>query len=147
MKYGHLAFIAVSAAMLGACASPSGKPEPKSRSTPAVKASPAAKVAADGETSAAREPAPATNLAIVGKPLPGGKFAKLKIGMSLKQAEELIGSPDRQWRQPVGDETATYYSGTERWLVQYAYKNEGVLTFTSGQEKLLVRILVNRAEP
>lgn len=145
MKQGHLALIALSAALLGACASHPAKPDAKSHST-AVKASPAAKAAADSETPATKDSTAATSSNIVGKPLPGGKFAKLKIGMPQKQVEELIGTPDRQWRQPVGDETATYYSGTERWLVQYSYKNEGVLTFTSGQEKLLIRILVNRAE-
>jgi hypothetical protein len=146
MKHVHLALIALSAALLGACASHPAKPDAKSHGTAAVKAPPAAKASADNETSLSKESTAATNSNIVGKPLPGGKFAKLKIGMPLKQAEELIGAPDKQWRQPVGDETAAYYSGTERWLVQYAYRNEGVLTFTSGQEKLLVRILVNRAE-
>jgi hypothetical protein len=146
MKHVHLALIALSAALLGACASHPAKPDAKSPSTPAVKASPAAKASADSETPVTKESTAATSSNIVGKPLPGGKFAKLKIGMPLKQAEELIGAPDRQWRQPVGDDTAAYYSGTERWLLQYSYKNEGVLTFTSGQEKLLIRILVNRAE-
>lgn len=142
MRYAYVLF----AALLCACTSHPSKPDAKPHSAPAVKASPAAKTTADSETLAPKESPAATSSNIVGKPLPGGKFAKLKIGMSLKQTEELIGAPDKQWRQPVGDETATYYSGTERWLVQYAYKNEGVLTFTSGQEKLLVRILVNRAE-
>jgi hypothetical protein len=146
MKHVHLALIALSAALLGACASHPAKPDAKSHSPSAVKAPPAAKASADSEALVTKESTAATNSNIVGKPLPGGKFAKLKIGMPMKQAEELIGAPDKQWRQPVGDESATYYSGTEHWFVQYAYKNEGVLTFTAGQEKLLIRILVNRAE-
>ena len=146
MNHVHLALMALSAALLGACASHPAKPDAKSHGVPTVKTSPAAKASTDSETPATKESTSATSSNIVGKPLPGGKFAKLKIGMPMKQAEELIGAPDRQWRQPAGEESAAYYSGTERWFVQYAYKNEGVLTFTSGQEKLLIRILVNRAE-
>jgi filamentous hemagglutinin family protein len=85
------------------------------------------------------------HVTIVGNPMDGGKFAKLKIGMSMKQVEELIGAPDWSWQQFTGKETTPYYTGSERQLVQYTYKSEGMLTFSSSQEPLLIRMLVNRA--
>jgi hypothetical protein len=77
--------------------------------------------------------------------LDGGKFAKLKIGMTMKQVEELIGAPDWSWQQFTGEESTPYYTGTDRQLVQYTYKSEGMLTFSSSQEPMLIRMLVNRA--
>ena len=50
---------------------------------------------------------------IVGTPLAGGKFAKLKIGMSMPQVDELIGAPDRQWQQATSEESTPYYTGTD----------------------------------
>jgi hypothetical protein len=82
---------------------------------------------------------------VVGSPLDGGKFAKLKIGMTVKQVEELIGAPDWTWQQYTGAESTPYYTGSDPWLVQYTYKSEGMLTFNLSQEKVLIRMLVNRA--
>jgi hypothetical protein len=84
-------------------------------------------------------------LKVVGSPLDGGKFAKLKIGMTLKQVEELIGSPDWTWQQYTGSESTPYYTGKDPWLVQYTYKSEGMLTFNLNQDRVLIRMLVNRA--
>jgi hypothetical protein len=145
MKYGHQALGILIAALLGACASHPVKTDAKHPSTPTVKSSPVAKAPADRDLLPANESASAANSSIVGKPLPSGKFAKLKIGMPVTQVEELIGTPDKQWQQATGEATP-YYSGPDRWVMQHAYKSEGVLTFNSGQEKLLIRILVNRAE-
>ena len=75
----------------------------------------------------------------------GGKFAKLKIGMSMKQVEELIGAPDWTWQQYTSAESTPYYTGTDSQLVQHTYKSEGMLTFSSSQEPQLIRMLVNRA--
>lgn len=85
------------------------------------------------------------SLNVVGNPLDGSKFSKLKIGMSIKQVEELIGAPDWTWQQYTGTKSTPYYTGTDPWLVQYTYKSEGMLTFNLGQERVLIRMLVNRA--
>lgn len=85
------------------------------------------------------------NRNVIGSPLDGGKFAKLKIGMTIKQVEELIGAPDWTWQQYTGTESTPYYTGTDPWLVQYTYKSEGMLTFNLSQERVLIRMLVNRA--
>ena len=147
MKRLHWVFFALIVALLCSCVSHQPQVDAKSKTTIVVKSSPVAK------TLPAKEAAPVKEIVkdeqslmsadIVGKPLQGGKFAKLKIGMGKEKVEETIGAPDRQWQQNTGDSTP-YYTGTDRWLIQYSYRNEGMLTFS--QDHLLIRILVNRAE-
>jgi hypothetical protein len=122
MKIKYLALVVLSSALLGACAS---KPS-KNDSSPA----PAAKV--EGE--------------IVGKPAPGSKFSKLKIGMPLKQVVATIGAPTKEWSHPTGKVSIPFYFGPDRWVIQYSYKGEGLLTLNSGEEQLLTKIEVNKAE-
>jgi hypothetical protein len=57
----------------------------------------------------------------------------------------LIGSPDWTWQQYTGAESTPYYTGKDPWLVQYTYKSEGMLTFNLNQDRVLIRMLVNRA--
>jgi len=125
------------------------KADIKSGISPALKATNAVIALADKDPVLSKEPSKEdqsfVNLTIVGSPLDGGKFAKLKIGMTMKQVEELIGAPDWSWQQFTGEESTPYYTGTDRQLVQYTYKSEGMLTFSSSQEPMLIRMLVNRA--
>jgi hypothetical protein len=144
MKYGQLIFITLTTALLGACAAHQTKSDTKSKSSAPIKVSPVTKTPSAKES--VKDEAQVVGIDIVGTPLSGGKFAKLKIGMSLKQVEELIGSPDRQWQQATGADSTPYYNGTDRLLIQSTYKNEGMLTFTSSSEHALIRVLVNRAE-
>lgn len=139
MKYAHLVLIVLTAAMVSACASRQAKMETP-ETEPAIKAPPA-KESGRKETKETE-----VEGAIVGKPAPGSKFAKLKIGMTLKQAQKLIGPPTRQWQRPTGKAHIPFYFGPDRWVIQYAYKGEGVLTFNYGEEQLLTRIEVNKAE-
>ena len=83
---------------------------------------------------------------IVGKPSPDSKFAKLKIGMTLSQVEKLIGPPNKQSTHPTGKASIPFYFGPDRWIIQYSYRHEGVLTLNSGGDQVLTRIEVNRAE-
>jgi hypothetical protein len=87
-----------------------------------------------------------TEGSIVGKPAKDSKFAKLKIGMTLLQVTRLIGPPTRQWQHPTDKASVPYYFGPDRWVIQYAYKKEGILTFNAGGDQLLTRIEVNKAE-
>jgi hypothetical protein len=125
------------------------KAETKFGSSPSAKAISAALALADTDAAPAKELAKEdplyVSLNIVGNPLDGSKFAKLKIGMNMKQVEELIGAPDWTWQQFTGSESTPYYTGTDPWLVQYTYKSEGMLTFNLSQERVLIRMLVNRA--
>lgn len=125
MKYKYLITIIFSSALLGACAS-----SPAKTSDPAAAAKAAASV--EGE--------------IVGKPAPGSKFSKLKIGLTLKQVSALIGSPTSEAQHPTGKMAIPFYFGPDRWVIIHSYKGEGLLTFNYGEEQFLTRIVVNKAE-
>lgn len=132
MKHINLVLIVITAASLTACATRQAATT-ESESAPAAKSAPAKKEAAPEG-------------AIVGKPAAGSKFAKLKIGMTLPQVEKLIGPPTKQWQHPTGKNAIPFYFGPDRWVIQYSYKGEGILTLNSGGDQLLTRIEVNKAE-
>jgi hypothetical protein len=136
MKHAHLVLIAIAAVLTTACATRQAKTE-TSESAPAAKSAPA-------KESSKKEAAPEG--AIVGKPASGSKFAKLKIGMTLAQVETTIGRPTKQWQHPTGKASIPFYFGPDRWVIQYSYKGEGILTLNSGGDQLLTRIEVNKAE-
>jgi len=141
MKHAHLVLIVLAAALSSACASRQAKTD-TTESAPAAKSAPAKESAKkdSGKKEAAVEGE------IVGKPAAGSKFAKLKIGMTLSQVEQLIGPPTKQWTHPTGKASIPFYFGPDRWVLQYSYKHEGVLTINSGGDQLLTRIEVNKAE-
>lgn len=120
--------VVLSVLLMSACATK------QDSATPAAKSSAAAPAqqAAEGE--------------IVGKPAPGSKFSKLKIGMTLPQVVKLIGPPAKQWQHPTGKASIPFYFGPDRWLLKYSYKGEGLLTFNYGGDQLLTRVEVNKAE-
>jgi hypothetical protein len=136
MKYVHLVLIVLTVALASACASKKAKTD-TSENAPAAKSAPA-------KESDKKEAAPEGE--IVGKPAPGSKFSKLKIGMTLAQVERLIGPPTRQWQRPTGKAHIPFYFGPDRWVYEYAYKGEGILTINTGGDQLLTRIEVNKAE-
>jgi len=125
MKFKHLITIILSSALFSACASGPAKP-----SDPAAAAKAAASV--EGE--------------IVGKPAPGSKFSKLKIGLTLKQVKALIGPPTTEAQHPTGKMAIPFYFGPDRWVIIQSFKGEGLLTFNYGEEQFLTRIVVNKAE-
>lgn len=122
MKFGHLALILLTITSLGACAS---------------------RQANTNEKSSAAKPAEGE---IIGKPAPGSKFAKLKLGMPLGQVVALIGPPTDQTTHPTGKSAIPFYFGPDRWVIEYFYKGEGRLTLNSGEAQLLTRIEVNKAQ-
>lgn len=146
MKQAYLVLIVLTAVLTTACASRQAKTEtpestPAAKSAP-VKESPRKEVA---KKEAAPKEAPVEG-EIVGKPAAGSKFSKLKIGMTLSQVEKLIGPPTKQWQHPTGKASIPFYFGPDRWVIEYSYKHEGVLTLNSGGEQLLTHIEVNKAE-
>jgi hypothetical protein len=138
MKNPHLLLIVLTASLASACASHQAKTD-TTESTPPAKAAPA-------KESAKKDAPAATEGEIVGKPAAGSKFSKLKIGMTLNQVEKAIGHPTKQWTHPTGKASIPFYFGPDRWVIQYSYKGEGVLTINSGGDQLLTRIEVNKAE-
>lgn len=146
MKYRDLVLIVLTALLASACASRPAKTDsteraPSAQSVPPPKAAPAKESAKKGP--AKKE---ASEGEIVGKPATGSKFSKLQLGMTLNQVEKAIGRPTRQWTHPTGKASIPFYFGPDRWVIQYSYKGEGVLTINSGGDQLLTRIEVNKAE-
>lgn len=142
MKHAYLVLIVLTAAFTTACASRQAKTETTESETPATKSAPAKE---SPKKEAAKKEAPVEG-EIVGKPAAGSKFAKLKIGMTLAQVEKLIGPPTKQWTHPTGKASIPFYFGPDRWVIQYSYKREGILTLNSGGDQVLTRIEVNKAE-
>lgn len=83
---------------------------------------------------------------VIGTPARGSKFAKLKLGMAMKEVFAKIGRPDAQWDRPTGKSHIPFYYGDDRWVIECSYKKEGRLTFNSGGAQELNTIEVNRKE-
>ncbi|MFZ2161615.1 MAG: hypothetical protein WAW02_05305 [Sideroxyarcus sp.] len=139
MKFTRMVLVVLAAALATACASKQVKTETPEKSAPA-KAAPAPSAAKETPKKEAPQGV------IVGKPATGSKFSKLKIGMTLSQVEKTIGPPTKQWTHPTAKVSIPFYFGPDRWVIQYSYKGEGVLTLNSGGEQLLTQIEVNKAE-
>ena len=75
---------------------------------------------------------------VVGTPAPKSKFAKLVIGMSRRQVEDLIGTPSDMKTYQTGKgwiPVAGLFSRDQYRLETY-YKSEGRLVFAQNGEKL-----------
>jgi len=66
---------------------------------------------------------------ITGKPAPGSKFTKLKIGMSLKQVTDIAGQPTDQGAHITGKAFIPFYFGSDRYRYETVYKGMGRLIF------------------
>jgi hypothetical protein len=84
---------------------------------------------------------------IVGTPVPGSKFDKLKIGMTLKQVENLIGPPNDTDSRITGKQYQPFYFGGDTQRTEAYYRGEGQLTFSNmhpdSAADTLIRILFN----
>ena len=69
---------------------------------------------------------------ISGKPAPGTKFTKLKIGMGMKQVTDLIGQPSDQGAYVTGKAWIPFYFGSDRYRHELVYKGQGRLIFAGG---------------
>lgn len=120
------------AILCAACAST----QPQSSSTPS-----AAPSAAKGASTPASAPTPASVKSrdgsfsgeVVGTPIPGKKFSKLQIGMSMSEVQEVLGrTPDRSHSYESGKRWIPFYYGNDVRRMQALYKDEGCLIFTNG---------------
>lgn len=66
---------------------------------------------------------------ITGKPVPGSKFAQLKIGMPLKQVTDLVGTPTDQGAYMTGKAWIPFNFGSDRYRYEVVYKGQGRLVF------------------
>jgi hypothetical protein len=69
---------------------------------------------------------------IVGTPAANSKFAKLQIGMTMREVTGLIGGPDDMIRHETGKRWIPFYFGNDAQRLQVIYKGEGCLTYTGG---------------
>jgi hypothetical protein len=69
---------------------------------------------------------------ITGKPAPGSKFAKLKIGMTMRQAVDIAGKPTDEGVYMTGKAWIPFYFGADRHRFEMAYKGQGRLIFAGG---------------
>jgi hypothetical protein len=69
---------------------------------------------------------------MVGTPAANSKFAKLQIGMTMREVTALIGGPDDMIRHETGKRWIPFYFGNDAQRLQVIYKGEGCLTYTGG---------------
>jgi hypothetical protein len=83
-------------------------------------------------------------------PAPGSKFSKVKIGMRIKQVEQLIGQPNDTDSHLTGKAFIPFFFGGDTHRTEYFYAHEGILTFSpahfAGEPDTLVRIIVDPTE-
>jgi hypothetical protein len=69
---------------------------------------------------------------ITGTPAPGSAFAKLQIGMPLKQVTDIAGQPTDQGAFVTGKAFIPFYYGSDRFRYELVYKGQGRLIFAGG---------------
>lgn len=69
---------------------------------------------------------------ITGKPEPGSKFTRLQIGMSMRQATDLVGQPTDQGAYMTGRAWIPFYFGSDRHRFEMVFKGHGRLIFAGG---------------
>lgn len=77
----------------------------------------------------AKEAAPAKP-AITGNIPAGSPFSKLAIGMSRKQAHDLIGPPTDEFTYSTGKMWIPFYFGKDMVRLEDLYKGQGRITYT-----------------
>ena len=70
---------------------------------------------------------------IIGTPAEGSKFARLEIGMSMQDVQEIMdGTPDRFHTYESGKRWIPFYFGNDATRMQVLFRGEGCLIFTGG---------------
>ena len=77
-----------------------------------------------------REPAPDRPTRVVGTPPPANSpLAKVQVGMSPREVENLIGPPTDENAYTTGKAFIPWYFGRDRWRRAYFYKGMGRVVF------------------
>ncbi len=69
---------------------------------------------------------------ITGTPAWGSQFARLQIGMSMRQVTDLIGRPNDMGAYVTGKAWIPFYFGSDRQRYELVYKSQGRLIFAGG---------------
>jgi len=87
---------------------------------------------------------------IIGTIRPKSKFAKLSIGMSRRQVDDLIGQPTDQSSHISGKAFIPFYFGRDAYRTEYYYVKEGRLIYAAGgafsQGERLLKIVADANE-
>ena len=88
---------------------------------------------------------------ITGNPAANSRFAKLTIGMGMRQATDLAGQPTDQGAYVTGKAWIPFYFGSDRYRHELVYKGQGRLIFAGGSagnftSGNLIGIIHNAAE-
>ncbi len=65
-----------------------------------------------------------------GRPQPGSKFAKIRLGMSPGEVAGLIGPPTSQHGHITGKQFIPFYFGGDEYRTDWFYRGEGELVFS-----------------
>jgi hypothetical protein len=140
MQLRHLPILVFTAA-LGACATKAPATDP---AAPTV----APQATTVPNTNSAASADGSVNGEIVGTIVPGSRFSKLKIGMSMSEVRGLIKSPDDMNLHESGKRWIPFYYGNDVQRIETYYAGEGCLTFAGGNRfggggSELIRIAVD----
>jgi hypothetical protein len=69
---------------------------------------------------------------ITGVVVPNSKFAKLEIGMSMREAVDNVGQPTDQGAYVTGKAWIPFYFGSDRHRYEMTFKGQGRLIFAGG---------------
>ncbi|MEO7056123.1 MAG: hypothetical protein ABI281_09685 [Caldimonas sp.] len=69
---------------------------------------------------------------ITGRPAPNSRFTRLQIGMSMRQALNLVGQPSDQGVYITGKSFIPFYFGADRNRYEMVFRNQGRLIFAGG---------------
>ncbi|AEM48914.1 hypothetical protein Acife_2839 [Acidithiobacillus ferrivorans SS3] len=97
---------------------------------PPATTTPASGALAAAPTASTTAVPPITNVL----PAPGTPFSKLKIGMSRRQVEQLIGFPDHTSSHITGKQFIPFYFGGDTRRTEASYKGQGVLTYDNNSQ-------------
>ncbi|HUW98063.1 MAG TPA: hypothetical protein VMV40_04355 [Acidiferrobacter sp.] len=95
-----------------------------------------------------QKPKPVKSGYLTGKPRPGSKFYKVRIGMSRQEVMGLIGPPTSESTHPTGKQFIPFYYGGDEFRTDWYYRGEGELTFSQvsygSSSEDLIYVRVNR---
>jgi len=80
---------------------------------------------------------------IIGDIPHGSRFAKLQIGMTRTEVEQLVGRPTDITAQSLGTAWVPYYFGSDTWHTESYYHGEGRLVFDTNSHLVLIDVSEN----
>ena len=76
-----------------------------------------------------REPDPAASAKVIAPPPANSPLAKVQVGMSPRDVENLLGPPNDENAYTTGKAFIPWYFGSDRWRRAYFYKGLGRVVF------------------